>query len=145
MKFWYAMRVSDDSECSRNATLTLQEDLVLGELARVVELPEVLGLLGDILPLGERVSLVCDDVGRDRVELRDERRQVDVWRIVSRRRACSPARPYFSTPQSPSGICCLRPSLRRPGLLCPAPRPAGFSLPCPLRPPLMQQVDVYAQ
>jgi hypothetical protein len=42
--------------------VTLQQGLEVVELAGVVELPEVLSLLCKVLPLGERVSLVGDDV-----------------------------------------------------------------------------------
>lgn len=67
----------------RESMLTLQEGLDVVEFARIVEFPKVLGLLREILPLRESVSLVCDEVRGYRVELRDECGEVDVWRIVS--------------------------------------------------------------
>jgi len=42
--------------------LTLQQPFDVAELALVVEFPEVLGLLCELFALGERVSLVCDEV-----------------------------------------------------------------------------------
>jgi hypothetical protein len=62
MKFWYAVE-----PVSRRATWlcgvpTFQEGLEVIELAGIVELSEVLGLLGQVFPLCQRVSLVCDDV-----------------------------------------------------------------------------------
>lgn len=45
-----------------NRLLTFQESLDVVELAGVVKLPKVLGLLREILALCECVSLVCDNV-----------------------------------------------------------------------------------
>lgn len=59
---------------------TLEEALELGQLRRVVELPEVLRLLGQVLALHGGVSLVCDDVGCGVVEVLDQGREVDVCR-----------------------------------------------------------------
>jgi hypothetical protein len=73
--------------------LTLQERLDIAELAGIVELPEVLGLLGKVLPLCERVPLVCDNVGSNCVKLRDEGGEVDVWRSVSIVFVCKWMRP----------------------------------------------------
>jgi hypothetical protein len=77
----------------REPTLTLQEALDVAELAGVVELAEVFGLLREVFALRERVSLVCDEVRGYRVQLRDERGEVDVWRMVSR--VASWASPVF--------------------------------------------------
>jgi hypothetical protein len=41
---------------------TFQEGLEVIELAGIVELSEVFGLLGQVFPLCQRVSLVRDDV-----------------------------------------------------------------------------------
>jgi len=67
----------------RKWRLTLQEALDVAELACIVEFPKVFGLLREVLPLGESVSLVCDKIRGYRVELRNESGEVDVWRIVS--------------------------------------------------------------
>lgn len=64
---------------------TLEQALVFGELGGIVELSEVLRLLGEVLTLHGRVSLVGDDVGCGVVEGLDQGRQVDVCRrLVSR-------------------------------------------------------------
>ena len=56
---------------------TLEQGLDVVELAGIVELAKVLGLLGEVLALCERVALVGDQVGGDGVELGDERGEVD--------------------------------------------------------------------
>lgn len=48
---------------------TLQQSFVLLQLVRVAELPEVFGLLRDLLPLNQVVSLIRDDLTGLRVEL----------------------------------------------------------------------------
>jgi hypothetical protein len=75
--------MTPDRLYSDSGMLTLQERLDVVELAGVVQLPEVLGLLREVFSLRERVSLVCDNVGCDVVELRHERGEINGWRMVS--------------------------------------------------------------
>ncbi|KAH8645322.1 hypothetical protein IG631_02786 [Alternaria alternata] len=67
----------------RESRLTLQEAFDVAELAGIVEFPEVFGLLREIFSLRERVSLVRDEIRGYSIELRNERGEIDVWRIVS--------------------------------------------------------------
>ena len=46
-------------------------------------LRNVFGLLSVIFSLRERVSLVRDEIRGYSIELRNERGEIDVWRIVS--------------------------------------------------------------
>lgn len=59
---------------------TLEEALDLGEFRGIVELPKVLGLLGQFFALDGRVPLVAGDVRCRVVELRGEIGEVDVWK-----------------------------------------------------------------
>ena len=52
--------------------LTLEQPLDFSQLGRIVQLPKVLGLLGKILSLDGRVSLVGDNVRRRIVQCRDQ-------------------------------------------------------------------------
>lgn len=61
---------------------TLEQALDLPQLGSIVELPEVLGLLRQVLALDGRVALVGDDLGSGAVEVRDHRGHVDVCRPV---------------------------------------------------------------
>lgn len=67
----------------RESRLTLQEAFDVAELAGIVEFPEVFGLLREIFSLRERISLVRDEIRGYSIELRNERGEIDVWRIVS--------------------------------------------------------------
>lgn len=119
---------------------TFQERLDVAELACVVELPEVLGLLREVFPLGQRVSLVRDNVGCDRVQLGNQRGEVDVWRMSACICSAFPW-PYFSMPQLPFGTCCplrLLLALLSPAWCSAVLRPASSSPPCLLRPPSLR-------
>ena len=52
-------------------TGTFQQALDFGQLAGIVEFPEVFRLLGEVFPLNGRIALVCDNVGSGIVELGD--------------------------------------------------------------------------
>lgn len=119
---------------------TFQKRLDVAELACVVELPEVLGLLREVFPLRQRVSLVCDNVGGDCVQLGNERGEVDVWRMSVCFCNDLPWL-YFSRPQLPSGTCCplrLLLALLSPAWCSAVLRPARASPPRLLRPPSLR-------
>jgi hypothetical protein len=67
----------------RRRVLTLEEAFNVVEFTCVVEFTEVFGLLGEVLPLRERVSLVRNEVRGHGIQLGDKRGEVDVWRTVS--------------------------------------------------------------
>lgn len=86
--------------------LTLQKWFDLGEFGRVIELPEVFGLLCDLFPLNQRILLVVHDFRRRTVELRNELGEID---------ACAPVlvhgpvslyeAPYHAMLRSLAGTC----------------------------------------
>lgn len=52
--------------------LTFQQALILNQLAGIIQFPEILRLLSDLLPLQNSILLVVDNVGGSYVELGDQ-------------------------------------------------------------------------
>ena len=124
MKPWYAVEVSHTClQVLWSVVRTLEQALDIVQFAGIILLPEVLGLLGKVLALRERVSLVCDEIGGDCIELRHERGEVDGWmrrQLLGMVTVTGPA--YSSMPLWPFGTYCLRQHPPRP--LARGPRPA---------------------
>lgn len=60
---------------------TFEEALDLGKFGRIVELSEILCLLGKIFALYRRIALIRDDVGRCVVEVLNQGGQVNVCQL----------------------------------------------------------------
>lgn len=62
---------------------TFQQGLELHQLSGVIQLSEVFGLLRQVFPGEQGISLMCDDICSRRVEFWDEFGQIDICSIVS--------------------------------------------------------------
>lgn len=68
MNVWYAA-ANVNGNPRAGSVLAFQQSFDLAELGRIVEFPEVLGLLSDLFPFNKRIFLVGNDFGSGCVEL----------------------------------------------------------------------------